>query len=333
MPETMSPDRPSERAGRITVTLAGLVAAVLWCGVYLFVLAPAPTGALALVGQAFYFLLPLVLISAATYLAHQVQELRAEAARLRAQLQLARQAADRTGIEHPDRTGPAPSGAKLPALEPKHPTGSSGRETIVRRTSAAPTPASAMQVRANWTQPTRANGRDAQPDLPLEPADRDDPDLTLPDLIRALHFPETADDTAGLRALDRALRHHKAGLVVQAAQDMLTLLSQDGIYVDDLEPGEVESALWRRFTSGERNEETMAVGAITDADALRRCAEQLQSNTVYRDTAHHFLRRFDRMLDAMIPDISDEAIDALTATRSARAFMLVGRAAGMFDRT
>ena len=38
---------------------------------------------------------------------------------------------------------------------------------------------------------------------------------------------------AGFRALQRALRHHKAGQVVQAAQDMLTLLSSLGIPLAD----------------------------------------------------------------------------------------------------
>ena len=147
MPETMPPDQPSERAARITVTLAGLVAAVLWCAVYLFVLAPAPTGALALVGQAFYFLLPLVLITAATYLAHQVQSLRTEAARLRAELKVARQGSEQTGEERSRRPDPARSEVKPPAFEPKDRAGSSGGDTDERRASEAHSPPSAMPRR------------------------------------------------------------------------------------------------------------------------------------------------------------------------------------------
>ena len=154
--------------------------------------------------------------------------------------------------------------------------------------------------------------------------------LSLPDLIRALHFPETPEDRAGLRALQRALQDHKARLVVQAAQDMLTLLSQDGIYVDDLAHDRASPALWRRFAAGDRRAEVMAVGAIRDARALDICRARLRANTVWRDTAHHFLRRFDQMLGGLVPELDDAGIEALSETRSARAFMLVGRAAEVF---
>ncbi|MBL9058601.1 MAG: hypothetical protein JNK88_01070, partial [Mangrovicoccus sp.] len=155
-------------------------------------------------------------------------------------------------------------------------------------------------------------------------------DLSLPDLIRALHVPETPDDMAGFRALQRALRHHKAGQVVQAAQDMLTLLSQDGLYMDDIDPDAVDPRFWRRIAAGERRAAPAPAGAA-DAAAVDACAARMRSNTVYRDTAQHFLRRFDQMLADMVPDISDEAIEALAATRSARAFLLVGCAAGVFE--
>ena len=57
----------------------------------------------------------------------------------------------------------------------------------------------------------------------------------------------------------------------------------------------------------------------------------MRDNTVFRDAAHHFLRRFDRMLAQVAPRIDDEALSILTETRSSRAFMLLGRSAGMFD--
>ena len=68
------------------------------------------------------------------------------------------------------------------------------------------------------------------------PAEALSPPLPQADFIRALHFPETAEDEAGFAALRRALKDRKAAQLIQAAQDVLTLLSQDGIYMDDLSP-------------------------------------------------------------------------------------------------
>ncbi|MFC3118491.1 hypothetical protein ACFOHS_10535 [Jhaorihella thermophila] len=52
------------------------------------------------------------------------------------------------------------------------------------------------------------------------PADSLDPPLTHEDFIRALNFPETAEDEEGFAALRRALRDRKAALLIRAAQDV-----------------------------------------------------------------------------------------------------------------
>jgi hypothetical protein len=100
--------------------------------------------------------------------------------------------------------------------------------------------------------------------------------------------------------------------------------------MDDLEPVRVTPDLWRRFAAGDRARDVGAVGGIHDAGALETCHQKLQTNTVYRDAAHHFLRRFDHTLSDLVPQLSDDGVTALTETRSARAFMLVGRAAAVF---
>ena len=46
---------------------------------------------------------------------------------------------------------------------------------------------------------------------------------------------------------------------------------------------------------------------------------------------HHFLRKFDTMLSEFEQDATDEDISELSNTRTARAFMLMGRVTGMFS--
>ena len=87
--------------------------------------------------------------------------------------------------------------------------------------------------------------------LGLKPAESG-PQLTPEEFIMALNFPKTTEDKAGFRALRRALSDAHVGRLVQASQDVLTLLSQEGIYMDDLAPDRARPEIWRRFAQGER---------------------------------------------------------------------------------
>jgi D-alanyl-D-alanine dipeptidase len=157
------------------------------------------------------------------------------------------------------------------------------------------------------------------------------PPLSVGDFIRALHFPENADDKEGFRALRRALQDRNAAQLVQSAQDVLTLLSQDGIYMDDLTPDRARPEIWRRFARGERGHEMAVLGGIRDRSSLALAAGRMRQDTIFRDSVHHFLRKFDHALSAFEQTATDQDIAELTDTRTARAFMLLGRASGTFD--
>ncbi len=177
-----------------------------------------------------------------------------------------------------------------------------------------------------------AENTDDQPALALGTTTEDlTPTLAKDDLIRALNFPDTDQDTEGFSALRRALRDRNARQLVQAAQDILTLLSQDGIYMDDLRPDRARPEIWRRFAKGERGRAMASLGGVRDRSSLALTAGRMREDTIFRDAAHHFLRRFDQTLISFEPIASDEDLVSLSETRSARAFMLLGRVAGTFD--
>lgn len=119
--------------------------------------------------------------------------------------------------------------------------------------------------------------------------------------------------------------------IIRAAQDVLTLLSQDGIYMDDLTPERARPELWRRFAQGERGRPLAALGGIRDRSSLALSAARMRQDTIFRDAAHHFLRQFDRTLAEIEQTATDAEIAALSETRTARAFMLLGRVSGVFD--
>ena len=57
----------------------------------------------------------------------------------------------------------------------------------------------------------------------------------------------------------------------------------------------------------------------------------MKQDPIFRDAAHHFLRKFDQMFTDFEAVADDAEISALSETRTARAFMLLGRVAGTFD--
>jgi hypothetical protein len=163
------------------------------------------------------------------------------------------------------------------------------------------------------------------------PAEELGPPLSRHDLIRALNFPDTEKDEVGFAALRRALRDRQARQLIQASQDVLTLLSQDGIYMDDLRPDRARSEVWRRFAAGERGRAVAALGGVRDRSCLALTMGRMREDTIFRDAAHHFLRLFDRMLVSFEAEATDEELSDLSETRTARAFMLLGRVTGAFD--
>ncbi len=187
-------------------------------------------------------------------------------------------------------------------------------------TKTPPPPAAAPQNTED--QPTLALGTQA---------DDFAPPLDTADFIRALNFPETAEDEEGFAALRRALKDRPSAQLVQAAQDVLTLLSQDGIYMDDLIPDRARPEIWRHFGQGLRGRPIAALGGIRDRSSLALTAGRMKQDPIFRDASHHFLRLFDKTFAEFEQRASDGEIAALAETRTARAFMLLGRVAGTFD--
>ena len=190
------------------------------------------------------------------------------------------------------------------------------------RRDTAPRPLPAAPVAPQPEQPALALGT---------PSEDARPPMTVDEFIRALNFPDNADDKEGFRCLRLALEDRDAARLIRAAQDVLTLLSQDGIYVDDLRPDRARPEIWRRFAAGERGRPIAALGGIRDRSSIALTAGRMRADPVFRDAAHHFLRQFDRSFQGFEKTATDEDIVELSDTRTARAFMLFGRVAGVFD--
>jgi len=318
--------------GRMPVTevVAGGLSLVWVAAVAAYLLtAPQDGPALGLVLTLLVVFLPLALIWTAVVTLRSVRALRAEAARLHATIEAMRR-------EHA-LGQQALTAALKPSVEKK-------LEEIERSARNTETALATFTSRRDTglTQPSadrkaalaapRPEPAAEQPALALgTPAEDLRAPLSVADFVRALQFPESPDDKEGFRALRLALEDRTAAKLIRAAQDVLTLLAQEGIFMDDLKPDRARPELWRRFAAGERGRGIAALGGVRDRSSLALTAGRMREDPVFRDAAHHFLRTFDRAFQEFERVASDADLAELAETRTARAFMLFGRVTGTFD--
>ena len=324
-------DRAREAEGLTQGEAIAIAVAVAWMvavGIFLWVFLPAqPAGEdLAGIGwilTLFAIFVPVGLIAVAAVFARALRYLREDLFRVQSTLdRLQRtQAAQQAMVPQPMMQPPAAQPEPAPEPAPQDaPDAPMSRFASRREVSRLIVPRAAPQVPAD------------QPALALDTPPEDvSPPIERPDLIKALNFPDDENDNDGFAALRRALRDRNARKLVQASQDVLTLLSQDGIYMDDLRPEPAGSDLWRRFAQGERGKAVDRLGAIKDQTYLSVVSRRMREDTIFRDSVHHFLRRFDQMLVTFAENATDTDLLELAETRTARAFMLLGRTTGTFD--
>ena len=272
--------------------------------------------------------MPLALIWVAAVTARQARAMRAEARRLQASLDAMRTA---YLSQAQAQTAPGVERKLDEIVQAQRQT-----ETTIAAFASRREPAGVQATERKIALP-RENAvplpvPDEQPALALgTPADSLAPPVSVADFIKALNFPETAEDREGFRALRRALDDRVLAKLVRASQDVLTLLSEDGIYMDDLKPDRARPEFWRRFAAGERGRTIAALGGVRDRSSLALTSGRMRQDTIFRDAAHHFLRQFDKTFAEFEKTASDQEIAELAETRTARAFMLLGRVTGIFD--
>jgi hypothetical protein len=219
--------------------------------------------------------------------------------------------------------GPSEPAARKPAAP------QAAAEPLMRDVSPQNKPA-AQPAQPPATPPEPAPA-DTQASLKLDTPQDSAGTVDVDDLVRAINFPENAEDEEGFEALRRTLVDRKVATLIQAAQDVLTLLSQDGIYMDDLAPEPARPEVWRQFAGGQRGQVVADLGGIRDRSSLALSSNRMKSDPIFRDAALHFLRRFDDVLSAFEPRMADAQVTRFATTRTARAFMLLGRVTGTFD--
>lgn len=324
------PDRGLMAADIIALALTGMW--LLFVALYFLVWRPddQETTSTGYILSMLAIFLPIALIWIGATVAKTAKVMREEATRLQASID-----AMRNAYINQSQTGGI---SAKPAVEKKldeiaarqKQTESAIATFATSREGRLPAPSTATP-KAALAKPGVAPG-ESQPSLALgtPPAKISDP-LSVDDFIGALNFPENEDDTEGFRQLRKALGDPISSRLIRSSQDVLTLLSQDGIYMDDLRPDRARPEVWREFASGERGRSIAPLGGIHDRSSLALSAGRMRSDPVFRDAVHHFLRQFDKTFAKFAEFASDGDIIRLADTRTSRAFMLLARVTGTFD--
>lgn len=326
---------PRNEGAEVRIALALTMIWLLICALYLFgvptALEAATRSLLQLLLTFAAMVFPMVVIWTVAFVASNVRQVRAESAYLRSALDEVRDAMANAPENDQEATEKLQKQLdEIAALTQQ----TDDRVTELTNLSFA-SKGAATPPRVNAA--ALAEVEDAPLDLSqtkLPLATPDGPErmpITIGEFIKALNFPDNPDDREGFRVLRRAFEERELGKLLQASQDVLTLLSQDGIYMDDLNPDRPLPNVWRKFARGERGLTVAALGGIRDRSALTLAKTRMKNDPVFRDAAHHFLRKFDQLLVAFEEQAEDNELNEMGQTRSARAFMLIGKVAGSFD--
>lgn len=292
-------------------------------------------------------IMPVAVIAMVAGTARQIRALRAEAEELRAEILRLQSGAplrgplrageeprppqDAPAARRPDPFRAAPAGHR-PAEEPaaELPPGHAAADQGPADHDHGPAGGAPAPFAAPAAPPPVEPPRAPRPAPPAAPAAAPGPDaepLVIEDFITALNFPDSPEDADGIRALHQALADEPTAKLIRAAQDVLTLLADDGVFMDDLPVDPAPAAVWRRLARDGRGAALGPMGALVSPQIFDRVAERMAADQVFHDAAHHFLRQFDRSLAQLAEVGGDADLLALGETRTARAFVLLGRVA------
>lgn len=187
---------------------------------------------------------------------------------------------------------------------------------------------------AKKTAPQRASTQADQPALPFADAASREPSTQIAwsDIVRALDFPRDDHDAAGFAAVRAALRDPEIARLLQAAEDVLSMLASDGLHMEDMRPEAASLSAWKAYAEGARGAKAAAIGGVRDDAALALVRDRMRRDAIFRDSGLVFVRRWSGLIVRLFRELGEDALVLEVAdSRSGRAFMLVARAMGAFD--
>jgi len=274
-------------------------------------------------------ILPIVLVWTLALTAHATQRLKKEANEIRAEMRLVAGELRETADRFPNDQQTIVKQLKLIAEM----TIANDKRLQQIKQEQTPTPQiDVVEMNKTIFGDFTAPAEDGQIALPLQVSeDAELPPMPVEDVIAALNFPDNAQDKAGFRALRRAMRDRRLRQMLDGAQFVMSQLTEEGIFMDDLNPDRAVTDAWRRLAGGASGKEVSTVGGVRDKAVLALAKGRMKTNREFRERVHYFLRAFGDFFTDLEPRLKNHEITDLTDTRTARCYMVMARATGAFD--
>ena len=144
-------------------------------------------------------------------------------------------------------------------------------------------------------------------------------------LLKALNFPNDVNDEIGFKALKLAKKHKKTKELLLSAEDVMTLFSKKGVYLDDHKFSPLNNKNWVEFLSDENINQKKLLVCLGHEKLIEILNKEDINDTIFRDTMLTFLRRFDQFIRHRYLSAHEDQLSQLAFTRSGKAFILIGK--------
>lgn len=168
----------------------------------------------------------------------------------------------------------------------------------------------------------------AAPHFPVEAENGDasaESEFGEAEFLIALHFPKTAEDERGFGVMEQAYGFEPMVRPLDAAKELLTVLSHMKLYLEDLPDFRVGAAFWGKLIAGQ---EPPLSGAEIDADIVARLSSHLKEDSELTRKAEAFHAAFRELLIEVADELTPKTLESLDQTRSGRAYLLIKAANG-----
>ncbi|MEM7269426.1 MAG: hypothetical protein AAF401_09245 [Pseudomonadota bacterium] len=307
------------------------------------VLAPRPAAALEIALFALAAVAPVAFFFYGALLSQKAEEIRAETARLSSAIDALRHSVAPRAMPAANELADALTVAARTTLAEEKAALAAGLSRLDGALAETQTMMDTLHQReseakraAKKTAPKNEAADADQPVLPFGGDTEIAPvggEIAWVDVVRALNFPNDENDEPGFAALRRVVTDRDFADLLQAAEDVLSLLSEEGLYMEDVHPEIAPALTWRNYAQGARGKEVETIGGVVDEVALALARSKMRTDPVFRDTSLHFLRRFDKLIERVFGELGEDPLMLEIAdTRTGRAFMVIARVMGVFDQ-
>ena len=150
--------------------------------------------------------------------------------------------------------------------------------------------------------------------------------LTTRTLIQALNFADDENDSERVDAIRKAMENSTVEELLLSAYSVLDYLADRGIDTDALIPSYSRHDIWRAHAETGNINRIGVLGQVGSDQDVENAATLAAKDVKFKNSTYDFLAKVHSFLASVLPSAGDDEIAELGATRTLRAYVLLGNA-------